>query len=219
MSSAYSFDYSSNSNDRQGSLFLCLPPRRTTTSSCFPFSFSWNKSNRTSQATNFTSRTIDTIKTPSSDSRRNQLHHQQPIMTQQNGEGRTANHPNDTSGGGFIQKLLNTACAMNAFLNIPMYSMGICFSLYFIAIFYLMTTCDLVSSLWMKTLILVAYPTYIIVDPSPRATKKPKFVKLLQTKCRRFWTLKWVGQYFPCQLHKTVDLNPTKDPNEKYIFL
>ena len=132
------------------------------------------------------------------------------------------------------QQPMDIACAINAFINIPMYTMALCFTLYCTCTMYIlaqlsstmmditttMTTasssCSASSSV-VALLIVVAYPTYILfLDNAPRSKQKPTLIRYMEKKCRSYWSIKFVQSYFPCTLHKTVELGSTitwKDKN------
>jgi Diacylglycerol acyltransferase len=66
---------------------------------------------------------------------------------------------------------------------------------------------------WLRATLLM-YAIYCVVDSTPQ-NRKTQFVAHWERTFRKYWSLRWVRDFFPCQLHKTTDL----DPSERYIFL
>ena len=92
--------------------------------------------------------------------------------------------------------------------NIPMYSILLCLCLFFFTLYYYLT-----PYIWMRTALLM-YLLYCVLDSTPQSSYPPKIASL-RSWTRKNWFIQKCSEYFPCHLHKTTDLDPTK----RYIFL
>lgn len=103
--------------------------------------------------------------------------------------------------------LRNACLFVNCFLQTPMWSMVLCFTIY-------------VWGLWTAPnavirYVLLFYTAICLLDRSAPTGSRRWVTYERVTWCRNVAFFRWVAQYFPVELLKTVDL----DPSKRYIFL
>ena len=103
--------------------------------------------------------------------------------------------------------LRNGCLFVNCFLQTPMWSMVLCFTIY-------------VWGLWTAPnavirYVLLFYTAICLLDRSAPTGSRRWVTYERVTWCRNVALFRWVAQYFPVELLKTVDL----DPSQRYIFL
>lgn len=95
---------------------------------------------------------------------------------------------------------------INVLLTVPFYSISVCFWMYVLLVY-------LSPSLWLRSIVLLYIP-YCIVDKTPTRGQRLLSQSLVEW-LRGFPCFRGVAAYFPVNLHKTTDL----DPSHAYIFL